>query len=444
MSGVTGLVNRLAVLSACAALTSCAVYHPKPLPHSSDLVVPAALRVPRKTFGLPGLKPAPLDLEAGLTEVNVMQLAVAADPKLRAARARAGIAHAQLFAAGLLPDPRVSAGLGKSPSRIGYSIGLMEDTRALLTLGARRSAAAAHAHQVDLNLLWQEWQVAERARVLFIRAREEHALARILAPERHLLGTLVHRDQHALARGDVSSTRAATRLAAWTAVQRRWRALELTENRTWHGLDALLALKPGTRLRLRGPSAPAALSPAQVSAALAVLPRRRPDLLALRAGYASGEQRLRAAILRQFPMLGLGVDYAHSADQGVRTAGISINLTLPVFNRNRGAIAVARATRAYLYQRYRARVDAALNDVDRVLGAVRIMRRQSRRLEARVAKLKGSATAAKANYRRGIVTLAGYCRILRAFDGARVSALSLRASLEQARAALEMLLARPL
>lgn len=445
MRGVIASMNRLIVLSTCVVLASCAVYRAKPLPNASDLRAPMALRVPRRTFGLPGAKPAPLDLAAGLSEVNVMQLAVAADPTLRAARARVGIARAQLFAAGLLPDPELSAGWASSPSRLGYSVGLMQDVRALVTLSATRAAAAAHERQVDLALLWQEWQVAERARVLFIRVREQRALARIFNPERHLLGLLVRRDQDAVARGDVSAARAATRLAAWSAVQRRWRALELAENRTWHGLDALLALRPGTRLRLQDtPATTTSLSAEQVRAALATLPRRRPDLLALRAGYASGEQRLRAAILRQFPMLGLGVAYGHSADQGVRTIGVNVSLTLPLFNRNRGAIAIARATRAYLYRRYQAHVDAALNNVDRVFAAVQIMNRQSRALDARVTRLERAQRTARTSYQRGELTLAAYCRVISALDDARADAISLRASLDQARAALDMLLARPL
>lgn len=437
-------VGRASLCALCAALASCAIYHPKALPRHSTFAAIAQLRAPRRTFGLPGLKPQPLDPAAGLTAVNIMQLAVAADPLLRAERARVGIARAQLFAAGLLPDPVLSGGLGKSPTRLGYSIGLMQDVRALVTLQAHRSAARARARQVDLQVLWQEWQVAERAQVLFIQARQEHALAQVLRPQRHLFGLLVQREQRAWVRGDVAAARAAAALAAWDGVQRRWRALKLAQNRTWHGLDALLGLPPGTRLALRGAAGVRPLSSSAVRAALVALPQRRPDLLALRAGYASGEQQLRAAILRQYPMLGLGVDYAHSADQGVRTVGFTIQLTLPLFNRNRGAIAVARATRAYLYRQYQARLDAALNGADQLVRTVRIMRQQLRVLDARVAHLQRSRAAADVSYRRGELTLAGYCAVLASLDAVRADAISLRAALQQARAALDMLLARPL
>ena len=428
----------------CAMLASCAIYHPKPLPRGSTLLRIAQLRASRRTFALPGLKAEPLDPAAGLTAVNIMQLAVAADPLLRAERARLGIARAQLFAAGLLPDPVLSGGLGKSPTRIGYSIGLMQDVRALVTLRAARSAARARSRQVDLQVLWQEWQVAERARVLFIQARQEQALAQVLRPLRHLLGLLVQREQRELARGTVAAARTAAALAAWDAAQQRWRALELAQNRTWHGLDALLALRPGTHLMLRGTAEVMPLSHATLRAALAALPDRRPDLLALRAGYASDQQQLREAILRQYPMLGVGVDYAHSADQGVRTVGFNVQLTLPLFNRNRGGIAIARATRAYLYRQYQARLDAAINGADQVEHAVRIMHRQLRVLDARAEHLERARAAADLSYRRGELTLAGYCAVLGSLDAVRADVIGLQAALQRARAALDMLLAQPL
>lgn len=439
-----GSFARASLWSVCASLAGCTVYQPRALPHRAVFTTVAGMRAPRSTFGLPGLKPVPLDPAAGLTEVNVMQLAVAADPALRAARARVGIARAQLFAAGLLPDPDLSAGWGKSPTRIGYSVGVMQDVRALVTMKANRAAARFHAREVDLQVLWREWQVAERARVLYIRARQEHELARVLGPERHLLGVLVRREQHALAHGDLASTTAAATLASWDSVDKRWRALKLAENRTWHGLDGLLALRPGARFTLRRSAPVTRMSDRQVRAALAALPRRRPDLLALRAGYESGEQRLRVAILRQFPMLGLGVNYAHSADQGVRTVGFDVSLKLPLFNRNRGAIAVARATRAYLYHQYEDRLAAAVNGADEVINAMRIMRRQARLLDARAARLGRARTAARASLRKGELTLASYCRVMVELDSARADAVSLHAALEEARASLDMLLARPL
>src|SRR6185437_7908078 len=64
-------------------------------------------------------------------------------------------------------------------------------------------------------------------------------------------------------------------------------------------LRQLLGLAPSAPLDLVG--APYEVDPdtAQLAAALADLPKRRPDLLALQAGYRAQEARLRGAILAQ-------------------------------------------------------------------------------------------------------------------------------------------------
>ena len=83
-----------------------------------------------------------------------------------------GIAHAQAFAAGLLPDPQLSFGKdylthpGPGLSSA-YNLGLSEDVTALLTRSSRRAAARSQAEQVNLDLLWAEWQSVAQARLLF-------------------------------------------------------------------------------------------------------------------------------------------------------------------------------------------------------------------------------------------------------------------------------------
>ncbi len=434
--------------AALAALTvtvsGCAVYHRRPLPAGPDLVGVAALRVPASRFGLPGLKPAPLDPARGFTAVNLMELAVAGDPQLEAARARAGVADAQLFAAGLLPDPQIAAGLSRSTLHTGYSLGLMEDVRALLTMHAARKAAAAHARQVNLGILWQEWQVAERARMLFLRARELRRLRTVWAPKRRLLRRLYEQDRRQLSAGDVAAGPVAAALARWTLAEQAWRTLALQQNLTWHQIDGLLGLRPGTRLRLRGGPGLHRLSRRRFHAALGALARRRPDLLALRAGYRSAEEKLRVQILRQFPMIGVGVQHAEAADDAVHTFGFDVTLTLPLFNRNRGAIAIGRARRAYLYRVYQARLDEAENQADTLYDAARILRAQLAAVHAHLRQLERARQAARASFQRGELDLAAYTRVAADVASAQAQCIALRASLGRADSALDMLLALPL
>ncbi len=436
----------VAVLAACASLLcGCALYHSEPLPTSADLAPLPSLTVPAASFGLPGLRPAPFDPARGLTETNIMTLAVADNPQLKAERLRAGVARAQLLEAGLLPDPQLAGGMSWSAVRTGYDAALAEDIQALVTRGAASQAAAAHARQVNLEILWREWQVAERAQELYIEADALDALRGGLAERRALLGTLYRRDEASLERGEMMAADAAADFEARRAAEADWRSFELEDNRARHALDELLGLKPGVRLRLRaGGTMQRPLSAVEYRAALAGLPRRRPDLLALQAGYRSQQQKLRAAILAQFPLLTAGVEKARSAEEGVQTLGFNVNLTLPVFDRNRGAIAIGRATRAHLRQSYQAELDEAESQADQIRGAAQIMRGQLGMLEARLGSLGRTAAAAKASLGRGELGLPAYARVQSNFLAAQAEIIHLRASLEQAQAALGLLLAVPL
>lgn len=425
-------------------LSGCAIYHAEPLPAGPDLARSPPLTVPAATFGLPGLKPAPLDPARGLTETNIITLAVVDNPQLAAERLRAGVARAQLLAAGLLPDPELSGGMSWSAVRTGYDAALAADIQALVTRGAVRQAAQAHVRQVSLQILWQEWQVAGRARQLYIELRAASALRGVLDERRRLLGRLYERDQVSLEHGEVTAGDVTADFAAWRAAEADWQSLQLEENQGRHALDELLGLDPRVRLRLRGASDTHPLSPPEYRAALAALPRRRADLLALAAGYRSEEERLRAAILAQFPLVSAGVAKARSAEEGIQTIGFNVTLTLPLFNRNRGPIAVARASRAYLRQAYQARLDESESQADQLQQAAVIMQRQLSALAAKLPGLERTAVAAKASLQRGDLGLADYARVQSNSLAARAEAIRLRASLEQAQSALNVLLALPL
>lgn len=434
----------LAITAGCSALVSgCAVYHPKPLPTGPDLARSPALSVPAGDLGVPGLKPAPFDPAKGLTAINVITLAVLDNPRLKAARLEAGVARAQLLEAGLLPDPQISAGLSKSSLFTGYSAAVAEDLQALITRGAATGAARAHLKQVNLDILWQEWQVAERARELYIETQALARLRVVLDRQRRLLGRVYREEEASREQGYATVGDVTADFIAWNAAEIAWRSFELQDNQTRHELDELLGLAPGTRLRLRSTGRRQLVTAAQFHSALAALPCRRPDLLALQAGYKSAEEKLREAILAQFPLLSAGIEKARSPEEGIQSIGFNVTLTLPLFNRNRGPIALSRASRASLYQAYQAGLDEATSQTDQVWTAIGIMRQQLKTLDARLSGLEQQATAAKASLGRGTSTLAEYARVDSSALATRVEEIQLRASLAQAEAALAMLLALP-
>lgn len=74
---------------------------------------------------------------------------------------------------------------------------------------------------------------------------------------------------------------------------------------------------------------------------MTTLTDRRPDLLALRFGYAAQDEGLRAAILSQFPDLILGATGSSDSSK-VINIGPNAQVGLPLFDRN-GAISPSPA-----------------------------------------------------------------------------------------------------
>lgn len=419
--------------------SGCQSYHPKPLPTAPDLMQSPAITVPAGQFNLPELKPHSFPTN-GLDETAVITLAVFNNPDLKAARTEAGVADAELIEAGLLPDPQVSAGIAKSPAFVGYNVGLSEDLQALITRGAAKAAARAHGQQVNLDILWQEYQVAEKAKELFIQSRANDELHRILTATRDLLADRCQQDTAAFQQGNVSADTASADLTAFVDADRNLHQLELDANQTRHDLNLLLGLEPNVQLHLIGQSESKTLSPAEFRAATAALAHRRADLLALQAGYQSQEQTLREAVLAQFPSMSAGVEQARDPVEGVSTIGLNVNVTLPLFNRNQGQIDIQRATRELLYQTYQARLDQAASDADRVWKATLIMSDQLRDVEALLPGLERNAIAADKNFQQGNLDTSTYISIKSNYQMEQEEAIRLRALLEQARAALETLL----
>ena len=434
---------QLPIWAGLACVSGCAVYHPAALPATPDLAAQPSLSVPAREFWLPGLKPHAFP-QNGLDETAVVTLAVFDNPDLKAARLQAGVASAQVIQAGLLPDPQLNADFAKSALNYGGDVGLTEDIQALITRGARKAAAKEDQRQVHLAILWQEWLVAERVRQLFIQSRADDELHAVLSSEQNFLAGRYHQDEAALQRNDITLSAATADLSLLTDAETRLRQVELDQSATAHQLDQLLGLRPEVRLHLIGSAGDHSLSKDQFQAAVAALPHRRADLLALQAGYEAQQSRLREAILAQFPNLSAGVVLSRDPVEGVNNLGPEISLSLPIFNRNRGQVVIERATRAVLRQTYQARLDQAEGEADQVWRATNIMQRQLGDLDARLAVLRRAEAAARQSFQAGNLSAGLYVNVESSLLSAEQQAIQLRASLANARSALDTLLGQPL
>ncbi len=438
----------LATVGAVAVLSGCATYQPQLLDDRSPLVVrPDSLHVEvgKLQDGTSGGYEVNLADGLDLTEIGI--LAVINNPDLRKQRAQWQVAGAQAFAAGLLPDPQVSAGLDKpTGSTTGlvdaWSLGLGYDIIPLITRQARVDAARKQQDKVRLDLLWQEWQVIQQARSLAVRQQLETRRLTLLQNMHKLYLERYQRSAQALQDGDITLDVNGTDLTALVDTLSQINQLEQTHNQTRHDFNLLLGLDPQASVTLAPLSQAVSLSRDTANTRLARLPELRPDLLALKAGYESQEARVRAAVLAQFPSLGIGIN--RQRDTGnVRTTGLSISLTLPLFSGNRGNIAIERATREQLHEEYRARLARTQVDVDRLLALQTILHEQQDNLQTYLPRLKMLVDRARRAYSRGDIGALTFLNMESTWVNKRLEQISLAQAAWENRIALEALLALP-
>jgi outer membrane protein TolC len=206
-----------------------------------------------------------------------------------------------------------------------------------------------------------------------------------------------------------------------------------------HDLNALLGIAPDIDLPLSGQAQVAPVDTATLTAALAALPQRRPDLIALQAGYEAQEQKYRAAILNQFPSLSVGFTRQRDTSE-IYTSGFAINLSLPVFNRNRGNIAIEQATRQRLADEYQSRLNSARADIAHLQADGALAARQLGEDEAALPEVDRAAANARDAYAAHDIAIGQYVDAQSAALARRVDAATAREALAEQRIALEALL----
>ncbi|WP_336167686.1 TolC family protein [Acinetobacter sp. 161(2023)] len=352
-------------------LSGCVSYQALSLPTATnyhDLTVDRGLLNP-----FPALKAYPFNPELGLDALNITMLAVSNNPALQLARKDMGVAEAQVYSAGLLPDPqlslahdiRVAAG-----SQAASSIGLSYDFIALLTHSLAKKQAKESLHQSELNLLWQEWQVVGQAQLLMTRLQMQQKTLSVQLQNQAIAKDRVNRMMKAMQTAGVTRDQVNADVVALQAINSRIDDLKTAQQVARHDLNALLGLAANTQLNLKFNDQDMAQRPKVVDAqlirvALDHINTHRPDLLALRAGYSSEDAKLRQAIWSQFPSLNIGLTQAKDSS-GVSSQSLGISLNLPVFNGNRGNIAVEKATRQRMYEEYQSRLNQTVFEVQRL------------------------------------------------------------------------------
>ncbi len=369
----------LPLVGALLALAGCAGYHARPLTPAAveaALATPdfAAVRLAAGSLRHPLLAPVMLDPREGFTPDELAVVAVVVSPQLRALRDQRGVVQAQVVQAGLLPNPQLNYSLdhptgNADPTLVtGSALGLSAELTALLGRRDRVAGARATAGALDLDIAWQEWQVAQDVR---LRAYRVLSLGQRLPLARALEADLAENTaalRTALGHHLATAAEITDATLAWRQAQTARVTLEQTQAEDEAALRLALHLPPDAPLPLKAAvEPPAPPGPDATPAAwLEGLETRRLDLVALRLGYESQEAGVRAAVKAQFPKISLGLTQA-SDTSNVRTRGVGLTIDLPLFDRNQAGIASAEATRAQLFDDYVARVAEARSEVTQLL-----------------------------------------------------------------------------
>jgi outer membrane protein TolC len=387
------------------AFSGCALYHPAPLAGGPDLgPTPQRLQVDVERLRVAPLKTIVIDASNGLDPLELAVLTVLNSPDLAARRHAAKVSDAQAFSAGLLPDPQISASVDKPVSgpdnQTAHSIGASMDLTALLVAVYARRSARASARQADLDLLWAEWTDAQQARQLSETVLANEARALVLRQVVSLAQDRYARSTHALANRDVTLQTNAADLAANVDAETQLLAAEHEAAKARRDLNALLGLRADVMLPLvHGPTS-AGYDEAAVRQALATLAERRPDLLALKAGYAAQDANVRKAVLAQFPLNNIAASYAKDP-AGTTTEGLALAAALPIFNGGRSEVRVQNATREQLRAEFQARLDQTDAEVRGAERERESARRAVAQLGVDVPKLERLTAPALAAYDRG-------------------------------------------
>jgi outer membrane protein TolC len=412
----------------------------------SELTPPTTdqIRVAARSIKHPLLKPIEFDNRDGLTPDQAAIMAVLANPSLRSIRDQRGLATAQTIQAGILPNPQLGVGFdfpngGDDQGAVtAHAISLSWDFTQLISHDAKVRAANAEAASVDLDVAWQEWQIAQAARtavydVISLDAQLElsREIDKQLAQNLSIVREAVDRHDKTLL--DLAAAESAS-LQAHAAVLAQERDL----NDARLALNKALGVSPETEVKLNPKTSLADdVSLPAPEKILGGLEDRRLDLVALRMGYQSEEETLRAAVLEQFPKINIGFNQQRD-NTNVESIGFAVTMDLPVFDRNQGAIATEKATRQKLFDEYVQRVYQARYDVYTAIDDLNSVVRQIKADQESLPSMQKLIDTYRAALNQGNVDVLSYYAAIGDLAQKQLEVLKLRQQLMDGYVALEL------
>jgi len=402
------------------------------------------LRVPASRFQNRPSEQLSIDLRRGIGPDDAATIALYSNPALRAIRDRRGLAAAQLIQAGILPNPVVSyardyvTGGNTAGTTTGYNFTAAWELSALIPFLPKQTAARKNFRSVELDVAWQEWQIAVNARTAVYRVLSLDAQA---AQAREANAGL-QQSTDAMRKAVDAHEKTVLDLAAAESASQDSRAIMLALEQEFEkqrlGLNKILGAEPDTKVTLRaGLVLPSRLAPPAKQDLFDNLESRRLDLLGLRQGLESQDATVRAAILGQFPKLSVAIVRA-SDTTNVHTTGFNVAMDVPIFDRNQGVLASERATRQRLLDEYKQRVFEARSDIATAIADIRSLDRQIGAAEEALPLLEKLVSSAQTAIEQRNVDVLSYYTARSNLLQKRIQLIKLQEQLLEAHTALEI------
>jgi cobalt-zinc-cadmium efflux system outer membrane protein len=168
----------------------------------------------------------------------------------------------------------------------------------------------------------------------------------------------------------------------------------------------------------------------------------RTDILGALADYAATEANLRLEIAKQYPDVHLNPGYQY--DQGDNKYSVGLTFDLPILNQNQGPIAEAEAARKQSAVKFNALQIKVLAEVERAVEVFRITEKNSELLQSLADTEAKQRESIEAQFKAGAVERTDLLNAQFEFLNSELAQVDARAKLQQAAAALEDAIQRPL
>jgi cobalt-zinc-cadmium efflux system outer membrane protein len=403
----------------------------------------AAIRA-RATSGIrvEGAAPMPPDasLEDGLTSQEAVAIALWNSPSFQATLADLGLARADLVEAGLLRNPVFSLLFPVGPKQLEWT--LQFPFEALWQRPRRVASARLNAQAVGERLVWDALTLVAQTRTAHAEALIADRRLQLTIENADLVQRLAAITEARLRAGDISQLEARSARSDAARAQVVRRAVEHDRNlarltlAATMGLDAAADRITPVAGPLVDPST-CGTAAAQLEDALA----SRPDVRAAEMGIEAAAQRARWERSRVLTLVGI-LDANGNGDEGFEM-GPGVNVELPVFFRNQGAIGradaeIEKASRLYAAVRAQVMTDvrSAATRVQQAQQAIGAWRDEI------VPSLEVERRQAESAYQAGEIPLFALLEVSRRLVDGRTRLLEAEADLQRATIAIERSIGR--